>query len=84
MFRDPCDDVVPSQILYTPSRIPAKSLVITAGPMNGVFSAFQISILRESLATKDTADLAIPSPRQCDLTPPKNITAVAIVTMFKG
>jgi translation initiation factor eIF-2B subunit delta len=50
-------------------------LIITAGPMNGAFSIFPISIPRESLATENTANLEILNPLY-DLTPPRNITAV--------
>ena len=50
-------------------------MVIPAGPLNGMFSTFPISIPRESLATKNTANLEILNPLY-DLTPPKNITAV--------
>jgi len=55
--------------------IARSSLVIHAGPLNGIFSTFPISIPRKSLATENTTNLEILNPLY-DLTPPKNITAV--------
>ena len=51
------------------------SLAVPAGPLNGIFSTFPISVRRESLATENTTNLEILNPLY-DLTPPKNITAV--------
>ena len=55
--------------------IPKGSSAIPAGPLNGIFSTFPISIPRESLATENATNLEILNPLY-DLTPPKNITAV--------
>ena len=63
------------QIQHPFTRMSRSSLVVPAGPLNGIFSTFPISIPRESLATENTTNLEILNPLY-DLTPPKNITAV--------